>query len=548
MNIIGIGGSNHDFGAVLIQENKVQIAIEDERLTRVKYGYGSPYALPLQPSIEYCLQASNININDIDIFCGNSHLERRALDQPLPNLHQISHHVAHAASSFYTSDFDEAAILVMDGAGSSTDETTSTKLDLESTSIGFANQKGIDIKIRHTGQRHIATCFWKYMAANSIGSIYQMVTEAIGFTGFDNGKTMGLAAYGSDLLVSEMEEFISINDDGRINFDPYSGFLDWIMDIQECSRNPFQTKANIAFAAQSIFEKALLTVARHTQKVTGAKVLCYAGGCALNSVANFKLIQSGIFSHIHMFPASGDNGTAMGSALYAHHEIAGLPRIQMLNPNLSSIAYLGKLYSVEEIESALWDSPCYFRHVKNIAIEVAQRLSAGQVVGWFQGRSEIGPRALGNRSILANASNTKMRDHINLHIKGRETFRPLAPAIKIETVSKYFKTSLTSPFMLVVAPFKEKYRTQFSAAAHIDGTARLQTVSKSENKLFYTLIDEFEKITGEGIVLNTSFNSAGKPIVESPKDAIAAFQEMKLDALAIGNYIVEKHTPWSERL
>ena len=540
MHILGIGGSDHDFAAALLCDGVIRFAIEDERISRVKRGKGKWYKTPTSPSIEYCLKASGLTLDDISAVYANTHLERLALEQHLPNLTSISHHMAHAAYAFFSSPFENADIVVIDGAGSRISENV-REVQLETVTLARGKNSSITIDATYSGKRSIPTCYWRYMTSNSLGSFYEAVTDAIGFNPYDAGKTMGLASYGSNRLYQEMKQFVSLKTEGTFLFDPYSGIFEWIDGLVQRNRNPFSIRADLAQAVQTIFEEALIHILNHFNRISNSTTLCYTGGCALNTVANSKIRSHTPYRQIFIPPASGDAGTAIGSALYGYF-IDEKNKYTPSANSIQSIAYLGKDYSEEEILLALENFPvCYYKPVDMLS-EVASRLYAGEVLGWHQGRSEIGPRALGNRSILASPKENRMRNYINLSVKKRETFRPFAPVVIEEDASRYFDIDGSSPFMLFVADVKKEFRNALAAITHVDGTARVQTLTKDSNPLLHDLLIEYKKLSGIPVLLNTSFNGPNQPIVESPAHAIAAFLDLDLHALVLGPYVVERYT------
>lgn len=546
MKILGIGGSDHDFSAVILDNGKVVVAIEDERVTGIKHGRGKWYSIPTQPSLYYCLEEAELEIGSMDYIFSNLHLEKYAYSQKIENIHSISHHLSHAAGAFFPSPFSEAAVVVIDGAGSRVSETPS-EVELETISFGVGKNNKVDIEVIQTGKRKIATCFWRYMTSNSIGSFYEAVTEAIGFGSYGAGKTMGLASYGDSSLYEEMMEFVEILPEGRFHFDPYSGFFDWILSKLNGSKNSFKIRAMLAAAAQRIFEEAILNTMKYIYRCNKLDYLCYSGGCALNSVANTRILKETPFKQLFIYPATADNGTAIGAAYYGYYHILDNPREPQNPTEIGSIVYTGKEYPEVEILEVLNNHPVFFYRPENLYDDVAWRLYNQEVIGWFQGRSEIGPRALGNRSILADPTFSQMRDYINLKIKYRETFRPLAPVVIEEEAKEYFELDQPSPFMLLVAPVKKEYRRKLAAVTHIDGTSRLQTVNIRTNERLHKLLAFFKRLRGHPILLNTSFNVQGQPIVETPEQALKCFLETELNTLVLGDYIVEKHTPWANR-
>ena len=547
MPLLGIGGSDHDFSVAVIENGRVAVSIEDERLTRTKHGRGEWHSHPLQPSLDYCLKFTGFSEADFDTIESNLHLEQRALDGLTSRVKAISHHLAHGACAFFPSPFERAAVVVIDGAGNRVwcDER---QQKMETVSIGTGLGNHIRLQLHQSGERHIATCFWRYVTADSLGAFYGIVGEALGFGPFGAGKTMGIAAYGNLSLKAPMAEFLKIDPgEGRFQFDPYGGLMEWLAEtLSRWEHNPFQTHADIAAAAQSLFEDAVLAVMRHAHRLSGENNLCYGGGCALNSVCNQKILQQTPFQNLFIYPAPGDNGTAVGAALYAHYVRGKAPRETPGEAGLGGLAYLGRPYSEAHIKAALERFPVYGKKSADITGDAAWMLHEGEVIGWFQGRSEIGPRALGNRSILADPTRKTMRDHINRRIKGRETFRPLAPAVTVEAAPRYFECDRPSPFMSRAVPVRPRYRRKLHSVTHVDGTARLQTVDAEANPLFYELLQKFSRFDKPPILLNTSFNLKDEPIVETPEDAINCFLNSKLDHLILGDYIVERHTPFCD--
>ncbi|MCP4581481.1 MAG: carbamoyl transferase [candidate division Zixibacteria bacterium] len=544
--ILGIGGSDHDFSSAIIKYGKVIVAIEDERITRTKYGRGQWYSIPTKPSLEYCLKAAEINLAKINYVFSNLHLEKRAFDQKIGKIINISHHLAHAGAAFYPSPFQEAAIVIIDGAGSRI-SCKPDVVELETISIGYGKHNKINIDTTQTGKRYIATCYWKYMASDSIGSFYQAITEIIGFGSRGAGKTMGIASYGTNKLYKQMKEFVQILPEGRFIFNPYDGIFDWATDKLNKASNHFMIRAELAAAAQKIHEEAVLNVMSYVKSKNKFVYLCFGGGSALNSVTNSKILDSSLFNKIYIFPATSDSGTSIGSALYGYYHYLENKRTPNNENGIGALAYTGTAYSKRSLLSTLNNYPVSYYKSSDLYTEVAWKLVNNEVIGWFQGCSEIGPRALGNRSILANPTSYKMRDHINLNIKLRESFRPLAPVVITDRYQEYFDTNFPSPYMLMVAPVKLKYRQKLAAITHVDGTSRLQTVDKSTNDKLYKLILAFEKLTGFPILLNTSFNIQGMPIVETPSQAVECFLKTQLDCLVMGDFIIEKHTPWNKR-
>jgi carbamoyltransferase len=545
MFVLGIGGSNHDFSASVVKNGELIIAIEDERLDRIKHGNQHWAYEPCHSSIKYCLSALNLDMEDIAIIVSNNDMDGKEFITG-DKIIKIPHHLCHAASSFFTSIYTESALLVADGFGSLLDYD-SKSVSVETISIGFAQKDSIELDYLQTGYKPMSATTWKYECSNSLGHFYKIITESIGFGKFDQGKTMGLAPFGEDIFYREIRSFVNIDGDGKFEFDPYGGIAPWIENKLNENQNEFQVKANIAYAGQKILEEAIIQIANECYKRTKTKYLCYAGGIALNCSANTKLRTSTPFEDIFIFPAAGDNGLSVGAAFYGYYCIKKNKRKYKRNKVTSSLTYKGKKYTKKEYQSALKNHPFYYSELKHPAKIIAELLNDRHVVTISQGQSEIGPRALGNRSILADPRSIRIRDHINLNIKKRESFRPLAPVVTAESASKYFEIDRSQPFMLEVSFVKEEYRKRLSGICHVDGSARLQTIERETNSLLYDVLIEFEKLANYPVLINTSFNGRGEPIVESPDDALKCFRKLKIDYLLVGNYLVEKHTPWAFR-
>lgn len=567
MYILGISGQAHDAAAALLKNGRLVAAAEEERFTRIKHiGIDQAGGLPFK-AINFCLKEAGItpaDINHIGYFLkpellfkkfalfrlkkffkdpkaslyygvgyiGDARLifkTLKLLKKTFPNsqVHKIYHHEAHAASTFFPSPFEKAAIMVIDGYG----EWTATSLG-----IGKENKIRLihEIKFPH-----------------SLGILYSMVTHYLGFeNNSDEYKVMGLASYGKPEFKKEFDDIIKLKDNGlyKINekyFNPGMRGPNYLsqkfMDIFGSPRkknDPITDKhKNIAASLQRKLEEVIFHMADFFHKETGIENLCLAGGVALNCTMNGKLWARGPFKNIFIQPAAGDPGTAIGCALYINHQILNNPRSFIMEH-----AYCGPEFSNDEIKKILDITKQKYEYLKNDELikEVANLITKGKIIGWFQGKMEWGPRALGNRSILADPTIPSMKDEINYYVKHREEFRPFAPCTTEEDASKYFYIKDPSPFMLFTAPVKEEYRDRLPAITHIDGTARVQTVTQKSNPQLYYLLKEFEKIKGIPVLLNTSFNVAGEPIVCSPQDALRCFISCGIDILVIGNFIITK--------
>jgi carbamoyltransferase len=562
MNILGINYFYHDSTACIVVDGKLIVAIEEERLSRQKHTDEFPVR-----AIERCLEIAGLCDGDIDAVAvsikPSMHWEKKALyalgcgrgikaflghevgtsryrqDQfwewymacwprgsKQPPIHWVSHHQAHLAGSFYVSPYEEAALLSLDGSG-----------EWATSFVGYG--KGTKV------ERYNESLF-----PNSFGSFYEAATEFCGFRpNYDEGKTMGLAPFGdAEVFKDKVAEIVSIGDDGSIKLDTsYFNFQYWRRPY--CSQKFYDSfgmprhhgeeikkrHEDIAAAFQRVLEDSVLKICRDLQKKTGAKYLVIAGGVALNSVMNGRIIRETDFEDLYVMPAAGDNGTAIGAAFFVWNGIEGKAR-SFVHDN----PYVGTSYSREDYEVVIKEAKLNAVWHEDIASEAARLLHEGNILGWFQGAMEIGPRALGNRSILADASNPGMKDKINAEVKHREAYRPFAPSVPVEYVKDYFEIDVEAPFMLKVCDVIPDKRDCVPAITHVDGSARVQTVRKETNPLYHDLICKFGKLSGVPVVLNTSFNVMGEPIVESPVDAIRCFFSTGLDKLVIGNYVISK--------
>ncbi len=537
--------ANYESGAAILKlnektKNYEYVAISEERLIRKKYNYDFPLH-----SIQYCLDKYNIKLSDIDFLVSDIIREPRWIRSgPSYNVKefdylklkfkidkkkiiQISHHLAHAASVYYTSGFKKSSILIVDGNGT----------DLETNSFWFGEKNKIKLNSVYKGR--------------GLGQLYGSITRNclnLGVGG--EGKTMGLAPYGSrgkKILDFSLTEYRgTMTDYSRfMSRQPFTDILSLEKKIKYNKFNvnlPLRKKnqditkgiwPRIAYDIQCEAERNMTKLGKALEKVDKTKNICVAGGVALNSVANKIMFDKTKFKKIFVFPGCSDAGVPLGLTLWGAYNI---PRIK--SPRLKKLknAYTGIEYSNNLITSTLNKFKINFKKVTNH--EVAKKISLGQVIGWFQGGSEYGPRALGNRSILADSRKAEMRDLVNEKVKHREKYRPFAPSVLEEDAKKYFDLDQESPYMLLVA--KVKKPKLIPSISHVDNTARVQTVNPNQNRKFYGLIKEFKKITGVGCILNTSFNDAGEPIVETPLDALITFFGTEMDSLVLNNFIIEK--------
>jgi len=555
---LGINYSQmHDSSASIVRGNDVLFAVAEERLSRTKHDARFP-AL----AIRACLDFTGIHPEQIDFVCqgwsppragflhdlrcyasGKQPVDSRALlnstRQFVSMWHQksgenrfrqtfgptkarfrfVDHHLAHAISAYAFSGFDDAAVLVLDGRGA-----------WEATSLWHGRDGHLE---------HVWTIPWP----NSLGLFYAQFTQYLGFTPYsDEWKVMGLAPYGEPGI--SLREFIIPDDNpyrvaARLLIGKDSAPTAAIESRLGAKRAPESDidhrHKNLAFAVQSSCEEAMLTLARAAVERTRCRNLCLAGGVALNSKANGKIVASGLVDKLFVQPASGDDGVCLGAALAPFLDNGGkLPVHKMRH------AYLGPESTEAEIEKALQTYKLRSTRVADPAKAAAELLASGKILGWFQGRMEFGPRALGSRSILADPRDSEMNAKVNNAVKFREWWRPFAPSLLAEAASEYLESATDSPFMVVTAQVKPEKRSVIPSVTHVDGSARPQTVEREISPLYWRLIDEFGNRTGVPVVMNTSFNLRGEPIVCTPTDAIRTFFSSGMDALVIGNFLVEK--------
>jgi carbamoyltransferase len=560
MNILGIHTFGHDTGAALISGGQF-LAIGEERLNRQKHSGAFPHK-----SVRYLLEAAGLKeMGDIDLIVGVTRIGKDGKNKEIEmirselgykgKIHTISHHAAHAASAFYPSPFDEAAVMVVDGLGSNAaDADAGAKTPFIFRVIDKKIQKkfeevqsfyrAIDGKL-HTIRKDYAMPGF----SNGLGLLYMGTSVFVGFGDFGSGKVMGLAPYGEHTDGRYRRDFYEIVD-GAVLIPSEKNFVRHIDHFQkmyypdipkrEKGTLPDEVYTAITFEVQDALEKALIEIAGHLYKISPSKNLCYAGGVGLNSVANKKILDNTPFENIFVQPAACDTGIAMGCALHGAHILNDEPPKKYRFKN----AYTGRCYSEEQILAVLKSTAnIKFSKEEDVAKKAAKLLSDGKILGWFEGRSEIGPRALGHRSIICDPAKPDMKDILNARVKHREAFRPFAPSILKEYASDYFELTCESPYMLLIAEVKEDKRKIVPSITHVDNTARVQTVTREDNGRFYDLIEEFYKITGVPVILNTSFNIAGEPIVETPSDALKCFMSTEMDYLVIEDYFIEASGP-----
>tara|TARA_Y100001936_G_scaffold245037_1_gene286372 strand:- start:2785 stop:4488 length:1704 start_codon:yes stop_codon:yes gene_type:complete len=564
---LGISCYYHDSAAALLKNGDVIAAVEEERFSRKKFDDGFP-----KLAIDWCLKETQVKPNEIDIiaFYDKPILKfERLLDNYLavsprglssfldviPKwIHKRlwikneikkhlkgftgeiifpEHHISHSAYAFFTSPFNESAILNVDGVGEWT-----------TTSFGIAQNNSIKL---------LNDIRWPH----SLGLFYSAFTYFLGFKVNEGEyKLMGLSSYGKPKFYDEiLSEIIDVKNDGSIHLNmKYFAFTyDKVMTNEKFSNlfgieprmpsiSPSQIHFDIGASAQKILEDVLLKMASHIHEKTKMKNLCLGGGVALNGVANYRLLKESPFENIHIPPSPGDAGSAIGCAQFAYYihkkynRIIEMAHSKRIHKNI----YLGPSFSDDDITKFLDTNKIEYEKLSRDALieKTAKIISDGKVVGWFQGKMEWGPRALGNRSILADPRKSEMKDILNEKIKHRESFRPFAPSVLEEFTSDYFDIDIPSPYMLMVA--KVKQPEKIPAVTHVDGTARLQTVSKESNSLYYDLINQFYKITGVPIIVNTSMNVMGEPIVNTPSHAYNMILKTDMDCLVLGNNLIDK--------
>jgi carbamoyltransferase len=591
MNILGISCYYHDAAAALLRDGQLVAAAEEERFSRKKHDYDFP-----QTAIDFCLESGGIQGRDVDYvaffekpFRKFDRILMTAL-QTYPKSYKVfresmitwmidklwvgakissrlgipkdrvlfcEHHLSHAASAFLCSPFEESAILTVDGVG---EWVTGT------WGVGKGNQ--IDLRKQ-------------IMFPHSLGLLYSAFTAFLGFEVNEGEyKVMGMAPYGKPRYVDKVWKLIRQDGDGSFSLDmdyfcfhrstdktfngrftqlfgeprppkmlfftEESGFPTYFGDPPSnynelCKMN--QHYADIAASVQRVTEEVLLGMARSIQKETGMKRLCIAGGVGLNSVANSRIMRESGFEELFVQPSAGDGGGALGAALWADNMLLGNPRRFRMDH-----AYWGKAYTDGEVSAFLEENHIPYQHIEDddrLLDITVDRLQNGKVIGWFQDRFEWGPRALGNRSIIADPRNPHMKDIVNTKIKFREPYRPFAPSVLAECAEKYFDLPRATQhyparYMLYVVPVRECKQSSLPAITHVDGTGRLQTVFRQTNPRYYGLIERFAQATGMPAVLNTSFNLKGEPVVNTPANAFNTYTKSEMDMLVLGNFIVEK--------
>ncbi len=557
MRVIGLGGGLHDRSACLFEDGRLTVAIENERLSRVRYGVDHELLTHCfdQGTFRPLLiaQARDGTTPEVRYVLGDRRpelvahqLQRlpslwrfgdvRLADQLLRTRPMPSHHFAHAASAFLVSPFEEAVTVVIDAFGSLNRRQRDSS---ESTSVWYGRGSDLRLVRRWYSRRVPRNGSGRPRPAphecTSLGVFYSDVTIACGFRVLDAGKTMGLAPWGDSRYVAAMRSFVHLADDGSVHIDP--GYVGWLVEREQelagmtDQEEHDQVTAALARAAQECLEEAVLHVVRWALADAPSARLCLAGGVALNAVANRRILVETDVDEMFVQPAASDSGIGIGAAAWHYLRATGRERSWVMES-----AFGGRPYDERAILAALEDSGLSWRRSTDPAAEAAGMIADGELVAWFQGGSEFGPRALGNRSILGDPRQPWMRDHVN-KVKSREWFRPLAPSVLAEYQSQWFEFGHDLPFMVVCAMARPERRAAIPAVVHIDGTSRIQSVYPGRTPLYHRLISEFHRRTGVPMVLNTSFNIKG-PIVETPAEAAQTFARSGLNALVIGDFVV----------
>jgi carbamoyltransferase len=571
--ILGINAYDHDVAACLLRDGEVAYAIAKERITREKHASGF-----FQEAVDYVLDAEGIALRDVDLVVRNCYIlpveemEQRLVYQDMPafmtedereqaskdplyrskadNVVTVSHHLAHAYSAFAPSPFEEGVVMVVDGVGSYSADVTEPYPEndrasaLARESESYYRFSGTKLETLKKVFMEPARGFFSQEFYNmaGLGALYSRASSYVFGDWNKCGELMGLAPYGRPDQVKPLMEM----KDGELVIPEWTDefkepfFIDTGKNWEKSpSMRHWQ---DVAWRTQDDTEKVLLARARWLRETTGAKNLCIAGGVALNCVANGRIVREAGFENVWIQPAAGDDGIAIGCALYGHLALQKKPRKYVLGN-----AFFGRDYTEDEVNKTtgrrLVRMVTKCTHSEDVCRDTAKILSEGNVIGWFQGRSEFGPRALGNRSIIADVRKAEMKDILNKRVKHRQAFRPFAPIILAERVNDVFEASGESPFMLVAMQVRPEWRDKVPAIVHVDGTARVQTVRREENERLYQLLKEFEALTGVPVLLNTSFNVKGEPIVETPDDAMECFLTTGIDVLVMHDLLVEK-TKW----
>jgi carbamoyltransferase len=567
--VLGINAYDHDVSACLLRDGVIAFAGMKERITRKKHDSGYFHEV-----VEYCLKAEGITLDDVDLVIRNCYvlpvddLEQRMRGVDVPEIMtdkerllaeksplvrknsskitSVSHHLAHAHSAFAASPFDEGVVMVVDGVGNYRSDVIEdfpmadvNPLARESESYYRFQGSKIETlrKVWLDPVRGFLSDEFFYMLG--LGALYSRVSSYMFADWNKCGEVMGLAPYGKPDAIAPLMELRN----GELAFRDWNIELDkpWLMEREQNweASTSMQHWKDLSWRIQKDAEEVLIGRAKWLRETTGAKNLCIAGGVALNCVANGRIVREAGFENVWIQPAAGDDGIAIGCAYYGYLQVLKQPRSFVMNH-----AYLGVEYKDDDVGNAAKKNRVRLQATSrvspNICAEAAKLLSEGNVFGWFQGRAEFGPRALGNRSILADPRTPEMKEKLNKVVKHRQAFRPFAPIVLAERAHEIFEGDYESPFMLLAHQVRPEWRDKIPAVVHVDGTARIQTVRREHNERLYRLLEEFDAITGVPVLVNTSFNVKGEPIVETPADAINCFLGTGMDYLVMHDVIMKK--------
>jgi carbamoyltransferase len=568
--VLGINAYDHDVSACLLRDGEIAYAIAKERITRRKHAAGF-----FQEVVDYCLAAEGISLDDVDLVVRNCYvlpvedLEIRLLSIGVPEimdekersqaakhpLHlarsnkvlSLSHHLAHAYSAFAMCPFDQGAIMVVDGVGNYSSDIAEpgqltenvNPLARESESYYAFDGTRLETlkKVWLEPVRGVLSDEFYYMAG--LGALYSRVSSYVFADWNKCGEVMGLAPYGRSGVVKPLVAM----QNGDLSVPAWDAQFDkpWFVerDLNWEASPSMAHWEDLAWRVQDDTENVLLARAKWLREKTGAKNLCMAGGVALNCVANGRIAREAGFENVWIQPAAGDDGIAIGCAYYGHLAVQKQPRKYVMDHAFTGVAYTDERVRADA-GKRLVRLQATSRRSDDICAETAQLLSQGHVIGWFQGRSEFGPRALGNRSILADPRTPEMKEKLNKQVKHRQAFRPFAPVVLAERADEIFESHRDSPYMLLAEAVRPEWRDRIPAIVHVDGTARVQTIREDQNGPLYRLIKAFDALTGVPVLLNTSFNVKGEPIVETPEDAIHCFLTTGIDYLILHDVLMHK--------
>jgi len=558
MITLGLSAFSHDSSACMLKDGRLLSAAEEERFTRKKHTGDMP-----EHAINHCVQDAGLLFSDIDnvAFFERPYLKfarvildhaemypfslRRFLDSipqwldqrlSVPDLLEqlgiekkiyfVPHHLSHAASAYYPSGFEEAALLTIDGVG-------------EWSSVGRGIARGNDLQLTK-----------EIRYPHSLGLLYTAVTTYLGFRAHgEEGKVMALAALGSPTQLAGLKKVVQLREDGSFRLDGdyfafragrrmWSASFEALFGVPKKREEPFlQRHYDLAASLQKLLEEAIVTICRDLHQETGLTRLCLAGGVALNCLANQRILEDTPFRELFVQPAPGDSGAAVGAGLFVQHSLH-----KVKERHRWSNTYFGPAFTEREITRAIKNAGFPFEKLEGelMTERLAMELHAEKIVGWFQGRMEFGPRALGNRSILASACSGKTKDLLNLKVKDRDSFQPFAPIVPAARANEFFHLGVPSPFMLLAPRVREEMRSLLPAITHFDGTARVQTLARAENERLHDLLEAFGQLSGAPVLVNTSFNGNNEPIVCTPEDAIQCFDKNGLDLLVLGDFLVRR--------